>query len=195
MTDILLFHHALGITPGVAAFADELRAAGHTVHVPDLFDGRTFDSIEAGLAYADELGFPDGVIGRATAAAEGLPADLVYLGMSLGVIPAERLALTRPGARGAVFLYSCVPPAMLGADAGWPAGLPVQVHGMDRDPFFMDEGDVDAAREIVAAADRGELFLYPGDAHYFADSSQPTYDAGAAALLTARVLAFLASLG
>lgn len=194
MAEILLLHHALGITPGVRAFADTLRGAGHTVHAPDLYDGRVFATIPDGMAHAESLGFPGGIIDRASAAAEALPAGLVYLGMSLGVVPAEDLALKRAGARGAVFLYSCVPPKMLGA-ASWPADLPVQVHGMDHDPYFVDEGDIDAAREIVAAARDGELFLYPGDAHYFADSSQPGYDPAAASLLTQRVLAFLARVG
>jgi dienelactone hydrolase len=193
MAEVLLFHHALGVTPGVTAFADGLRAAGHTVHAPDLYAGRTFATIPEGMAHAESLGFPDGILALARAAAEPLPVGLVYVGMSLGVVPAQALAQTRPGAAGAVFLYSCVPPAMLGG--AWPADVPVQVHGMDRDPFFVGEGDIDAAREVVAASRRGELFLYPGDQHYFADASQPSYDAAAAGLLTERVLAFLASLG
>ena len=66
--------------------------------------------------------------------------------------------------------------------------MPVQIHGMDADPFFVDEGDIDAAREIVESTENAELYLYPGDQHYFADSSLPSYDAGATALLTRRVL-------
>jgi dienelactone hydrolase len=77
----------------------------------------------------------------------------------------------------------------------WPTGLPAQIHGMDADPFFMDEGDVEAARELVEAADDAELFLYPGDQHYFADSSLPSYDAEATKLLMQRVLAFLDRIG
>src|SRR5437773_964554 len=110
MAEVLLFHHAQGLTPGVHAFADELRAAGHTVHTPDLFDGRTFGSID---------------------------------------------------------------------------------HGMEDDPFFAGEGDIDAAREIVEKVAEAELFLYSGDQHYFADSSLPSYDPEATALLTKRVLGFL----
>lgn len=62
---------------------------------------------------------------------------------------------------------------------------------MDADPIFVGEGDVDAAREIVDQAAAGELFLYPGDQHYFADSSLPSYDPDATALLLQRVLDFL----
>ena len=189
MAEVLLFHHAQGQTEGFGSFADELRQAGHTVHTPDLFDGRTFPSIDEGMAYAEELGFPDGIIDRGESAANELPNELVYAGFSLGVLPAQKLAQTRGGARGALLFYSCVPPAAFGTP--WPADVPLQVHGMDADPIFAGEGDVDAAREIVESTERAELFLYPGDQHYFADSSLPSYDPEATALLTTRVLDFL----
>jgi dienelactone hydrolase len=188
MAEVVLFHHAQGLTPGVVAFADELRRAGHTVHTPDLFDGRTFASIEEGMRYAEEIGFPE-VIGRGVRAVEGLPAQLVYAGFSLGVLPAQFLAQTRPDARGALLFYSCVPVSEFGS--GWPEGVPAQVHGMDADPIFVGEGDVDAARELVEQAEDAQLFLYPGDQHYFADSTLPSYDPEAAALLVRRVLDFL----
>ena len=190
MAEVVLFHHALGLTPGVVAFAGELRRAGHTVHTPDLFGGRTFTTIEAGMSHAEEIGFPGEVIERGARAVEGLPAGLVYAGFSLGVLPAQKLAQTRPGARGALLFYSCVPVSAFGS--AWPDGVPVQVHGMDADPIFVGEGDIDAAREIVEKVDDAELFLYPGDQHYFADSSLPSYDPDATALLTTRVLEFLA---
>lgn len=191
MAEVILFHHAQGLTPGVIAFADQLRRAGHIVHTPDLFEGRTFDSIETGMEFVRELGF-GAVMNRGERAADGLPAELVYAGFSLGVVPAQMLAQTRAGARGALLFYACVPVSEFGAS--WPAGVPVQVHGMDADPFFVDEGDIDAARALVAEAEQGELFLYPGDQHYFADSSLPSYDAEATALLTERVLDFLTTL-
>jgi dienelactone hydrolase len=191
MADVLLFHHAQGLTPGVLAFADTLRAAGHTVHAPDLFDGRTFRSIPEGMAHIETVGF-EALRGRAVRLADDLPSGLVYLGFSFGVVAAQTLAQTRPGARGAVLCYSCLPVSGEWAIGPWPAAVPVQIHGMDADPFFVDEGDIDAAREIVATAPDAELFLYPGDQHYFADSSLPSYDAGATALLTGRVLGLLA---
>lgn len=190
MADVLLFHHAQGLTPGVHAFAERLRGAGHVVHTPDLLDGRLFDSISDGMAYVEELGFEE-IQRRGAAAAEPLPADLVYAGFSLGEMPAQMLAQTRPGARGALLFYSCIPISGEWAFGPWPDDVPVQIHGMDADPIFVGEGDVDAAREIVATAPDAELFLYPGDQHYFADSSLPSYDADATALLTERVLAFL----
>src|SRR5215212_681288 len=74
MAELLLFHHAEGLTPGVLA-------------------------------------------------AEGLPEGLVYLGFSLGVLPAQMLAQTRAGARAAVLFHSCVPASEFG---GWPPGVPLQ---------------------------------------------------------------------
>jgi dienelactone hydrolase len=188
MTEVVLFHHAQGLTPGVAAFADELRRAGHTVHTPDLYDGRTFATLEEGLAYAEEVGF-DEVTERGIQAAEALPAELVYAGFSLGLGPAQRLAQTRPGARGALLFYACLPVSEFGPS--WPAGVPVQIHAMESDPEFDNGWDLPAARALVEEAEDGELFLYPGDQHLFADSSLPSYDADAAALLGQRVLDFL----
>jgi dienelactone hydrolase len=192
MAELLLFHHAQGQTAGFHAFADELREPGHTVHTPDLFDGRTFATIKEGMAYAQERGFPDEILARGEHAAEPLPGELVYGGFSLGVLPAQKLAQTRPGARGALLFYACVPTEFFGA---WPAGVPVQIHGMDNDPVFVGEGDVEAARQIVDSTDDAELFLYPGDQHYFADSSLSSYDPNATALLTQRVLDFLRTHG
>jgi dienelactone hydrolase len=187
MAEVLLFHHAMGQTEGFTAFADELRQAGHTVHTPDLFEGRTFGSIDEGMAHVGELGFGE-IIAPADRAADALPNELVYAGFSLGVVPAQKLTQTRPGARGALFFYSCVPASEFGT---WPSGVPVQIHGMDADPYFVGEGDIDAAREIVDSNDDAELFLYSGKEHYFADSSLPSYDAEAATLLMQRVLDFL----
>jgi dienelactone hydrolase len=190
VAEVLLFHHAQGLTAGVVAFADELRSAGHTVHTPDLLDGRLFGSIDEGMAYVGEVGFEE-MLQRGVSAAAALPQDLVYAGFSLGEMPAQKLAQTRAGARGALLFYSCIPISGEWAFGPWPPGVPVQIHGMDADPYFVGEGDINAAREIVDSVDDAELFLYPGDQHYFADSSLPSYDAEAAALLTTRVLAFL----
>jgi dienelactone hydrolase len=189
MAEVVLFHHVQGLTPGVVAFADILRDAGHTVHAPDLFEGRTFSSIEDGMEYVAGIGSGE-VLTRAVRATGALPAEVVYGGFSLGVVAAQNLAQTRPGARGALLFYSCVPVSAFGE--AWPEEVPVQVHAMDADPFFNEEGgDIDAARELVDQVKDAELFLYPGDQHLFADSSLPSYDADAAALLTERTLAFL----
>ncbi|MEH1095200.1 dienelactone hydrolase family protein [Micromonospora sp. CPCC 205739] len=192
MAEVLLFHHAQGLTPGVRDFADRLSGDGHTVHTPDLYDGKTFETLEQGLDYGRQVGF-DVILERGRLAAEGLPAGLVYAGFSLGVMPAQLLAQTRSGAKGALLFHSCIPTSEFGGE--WPAGVPVQVHGMDADEFFVDEGDLDAAQALVAAAPDAELFLYPGPQHLFADRSLSSYEEPAAALLTERVLAFLGRVG
>ena len=191
MTEVLLIHHVQGLTEGVQAFADDLRAGGHTAHVADLFEGRTFDSIDEGMAHNRELG--DAVDKRADEAVSSLPAGLVYAGFSMGGGIAQRLTQTRPGARGALLYETCFPISGEWAFGPWPDGVPVQVHGMDADPFFAEQGgDIDAARELVAAhPDLAELFLYPGDRHLFSDRSLASYDAEAAALLMQRSLEFL----
>jgi dienelactone hydrolase len=186
MAEVLLFHHVLGLTDGVRSFADELRQAGHTVHTPDMFEGRTFDSIDAGIAFARDEGFGE-LAGRGTAAAEQMGPDAVYAGFSFGVIPAQQLAQTRPGARGAVLMYSCLPVSEFGS--AWPEGVPVQVHAKADDPEFAE--DRAAAEALVDSTDEAELFLYPGKEHLFADPSASDYDPDAAALLMSRVRAFL----
>ncbi len=190
MAEVVLFHHAQGLTPGVEHFAQRLRDAGHGVVTPDLFEGRTFDTVEDGVAYAREIGF-DTVLARGLAAGEARPSDSVYGGFSLGVMVAQQLAQTRPGARGALLYHACLPLSEFGP---WPEGVPVEVHGMDADPFFAEEGDLDAARELVESTEGAELFLYPGSEHLFADDSLASYDEAAASLLLERTLAFLARL-
>ena len=192
MAEILLFHHIQGLTPGVVGFADQLRAAGHTVHTPDLFEGHRFATIPEGMAYTRRDGAPD-FDALADAVVADLPPSLVYAGFSFGGGQAQRLAQLRPGSRGALLFETCYPITGEWAFGPWPAGVPVQVHGMDSDPFFAEEGgDLDAARELVGTVEDAELFTYPGDKHLFADPSLTSYDADAAALLTERVLAFLA---
>ena len=193
MADVVLFHHIQGLTPGVLALADRWRAAGHTVHTPDLYGGRTFASIEDGAAFSQGEGAPD-LDALADEAVAGLPAGLVYAGISSGVMQAQRLAQTRAGAAGAVLCESCLPISGDWAIGPWPDGVPVQVHGMDADDFFAGEGDLDAARELVASTTDGELFVYEGDQHIFEDESLPSYDAEATDLLTERVLGLLARL-
>jgi dienelactone hydrolase len=188
MAELMLFHHAQGRTPGVLALAAAFEAAGHTVHVPDLFEGRTFDTIAEGVAHAEEVGFGT-IIDRGVRAAEGLPDELTFAGLSLGVLPAQQLAQTRPGARGALLLHACVPVSEF--SESWPSSVPVQIHAMEADPFFVDDGDIDAARELVASASDAELFLYPGSEHLFSDSSLPSFDAAATTLLVERATAFL----
>jgi dienelactone hydrolase len=187
VAEVLLFHHAQGLTAGCLSFADELRAAGHVVHAPDLYDGKTFADLDDGVGYAREVGF-DTIGERGRLAAEGLPNDIVYAGFSLGAGSAQMLAQTRPGAKGALLFHGCVPPSEFGGP--WPQGVPLQIHLMEADEWAL-EGDLDAAREIDETVESAELFLYPGDRHLFADNSLPDYDESAATLLKQRVLSFL----
>jgi len=196
MTEVVLFHHVQGLTDGIRAFAEELRAGGHTVHTPDLFDGERPATIDDGMAYVRSIG--DDVLGkRADQAVADLPADLVYAGFSFGEATAQRFAQTRPGARGALLYEACIPITGDWAFGPWPPAVPVQIHGMAQDPFFGLEGDLDAARELVATVgpELGELFVYPGDRHLFTDSSLPSYDADATAQVVRRSREFLDRLG
>ena len=190
MSDLILFHHAQGLTEGVLHFAEELRTAGHHVTAPDLYEGRTFATVEEGVAHAQDIGFAT-VLERARLAAESLPEGLVYAGFSLGAMAAQMLAQSRPGAVGALLFHGCVPPTEFG-DGSWPPGVGLQIHAMDRDPYFVDEGDEKVARELVSRVHGARLYLYPGNHHLFADRSLAAYDPAAARLLTQRVLAFLA---
>ena len=195
MAEVVLFHHVQGLTDGVQAFADDLRAGGHTVHTPDLFEGERPGSIDDGVAHAQRLG--DVLDDRADRAVAELSEELVYAGFSLGAGTAQRFAQTRPGARGALLYEACLPITGEWAIGPWPAGVPVQVHGMDQDPFFAAEGDLEAARELVGmlGPELGELFVYPGDRHLFTDRSLPSYDAGATALVLQHSTTFLDRLG
>ena len=196
MAEVVLFHHVQGLTDGILAFAEQLRSGGHTVHTPDLLDGARPATVEEGVAHMQSVG-EDVVNERADRFVAELPASLIYAGFSSGEATAQRLAQTRPGARGALLYEACIPLTGDWAFGPWPAGVPVQIHGMDKDPFFALEGDIDAARELVETVgpELGELFVYPGDKHLFTDSSLPSYDPEAAALVVRRSRDFLDRLG
>ncbi|MGH3346987.1 MAG: dienelactone hydrolase family protein [Nocardioides sp.] len=194
MADIVLFHHIQGLTAGVHDFADRLRAAGHTVHTPDSFEGRTYDSIDEGQAYCSEIGF-DKIAARSAELAADLPAQ-VYAGFSLGVMPAQQMAQNQSGARALLAYHGFADPQYFGS---WPDGVRAQIHAMDQDPFFIgdgeeEEGDIVPSQAFVDAHADAELFLYPGDGHLFADNTLKDYDAGATDLMLERSLAFLATL-
>jgi dienelactone hydrolase len=190
MTTVLLFHHAQGQTRGLLDFAEQLRAAGHEVHAPDLYDGETFETLDEGVAHARRMGF-DEFLERGLATAKALPEDIVYAGFSLGVMPAQSLAQNRAGARGALFYSACLPPSEFGGD--WPETVPLQIHMMTDDP--MADEDLPAARELVLGSDVAELFLYPGSRHLFVDASLGDYDEAAAREVMRRTLDLLDRVG
>jgi dienelactone hydrolase len=195
MAQVVLFHHVQGLTDGVLDFADRLRAGGHTVDTPDLLDGEIPETVEAGVARMNEIG-DETLEARVEAVIAELPDEVVYAGFSWGAAQAQRLAQTRAGARGALLYEACVPLTGEWAFGPWPDGVPVQVHGMEQDPFFGLEGDLDAARDLVATVgtDLAELFVYPGDQHLFTDSSLASYDAVATGLVVERSLQLLGRL-
>jgi len=192
VAEVVLFHHVQGLTDGVRAFAEELRTGGHAVHTPDLFEGARPESIDDGLAYAGKIG-DEVITARVDASVADLPGELVYAGISFGVSEAQRLAQTRPGARGALLYEGCMPITGEWAFGPWPDRVPVQIHGMEKDPVFGLDGDLDAARELVdtVGPELAELFVYQGDRHLFTDSSLSSYDAEATALVAERSREFL----
>jgi dienelactone hydrolase len=196
MAEVVLFHHVQGLTDGVRAFAEQLRAGGHTVQSPDLFHGELAATVEDGIALVGRIG-EETIDARVNEIVAGLPQGLVYGGFSFGGASAQRLAQTRPGARGALMYESFVSLTAEWAFGPWPDGLPVQVHGMDKDPYFALEGDLDAARELAGmiGPKLAEVYTYPGDKHLFTDSSLPSHDADATALVLSRSLEFLDRLG
>jgi dienelactone hydrolase len=196
MTEIALFGSVLGVRPGVHAVAQEWRAAGHRVHVLDVYDGRVFDDYAEAGAFVEGFGGYPELLRRAAAAADGLPAELVCAGFSNGGGCAAYLAATRPGARGALLLHAALPLAVLSQVAGtelrWPADVPVQVH-YGRDDPFRDERSVAAfTAEVRASGAPFEYREYPVAGHLFADPGLPAeYDPAAAAELSAATAAFL----
>ena len=188
MASVLLFHHALGLTEGLQAFAETLRSAGHVVHCPDLYDGRVFTNVNEGVTHAESIGL-ERIMQAGVECAEALPGGLMYAGFSLGVLPAQKLAQTRPGGRGGLLYHDVIPGEFL--DSSWPTALPVQIHVTESDPW----ADHAAVQALARDAEDSELFIYPGNAHLFADRSSPEYDADAAALLLTRTLAFLDRVG
>lgn len=193
MANVVLFHHVQGLTEGMVALAERLRGGGYEVVTPDLFEGQRFASIDDGVAHLEAIGFST-LVERGNESVRDLPDDVVFAGVSMGVICAQHLAQTRPGAAGALLMESCLPVEEFG-DA-WPEAVPVQIHGMSEDTFFAGEGDIDNARAMVAALPVGvaELFEYPGDGHLFVDSSLPAFDPSATAKVVERALEFLAAI-
>lgn len=159
MATVVLFHSALGRRPAVKTFADQLRAAGHSVHTPDLYDGEVFNDLHAGAAKRDALGVPV-LLDRAHRAVADLPPALVYAGFSMGAAAAQALAATRPGAAGAILIQGAVPLDALGLDA-WPTDVPVQLHATTADPWF----DLAVVDELARAIPKDLLEVHRYDSH------------------------------
>jgi dienelactone hydrolase len=192
MATIVLFHSVLGIRAGVSDAADRFRAAGHTVHLPDLFDGKTFDDYEPAMAHVESLGGGQEMYRRAHASVSDIPTDVCYAGFSLGGGSALHLAATRPGARGALAFHESLPLRWLDAPA-WPSSVPLQVHFAELDPFREQESIDELRDSVLAAGASYEFFDYQGiSGHLFTDASLPAeYDEPAATLMFERAMEFL----
>jgi dienelactone hydrolase len=188
MTDVLLFHHVQGLTEGVEAFADQLRAAGHEVTAPDLFGGAIFATIDEGMAHVRNVG-PENITAAGAEVADALPARIVYAGFSLGAMMAHEFAQTRPRALGALLYHHGDVPVDAFADT-WPIGVDVQIHVAEQDEFY-EPDVVEEFVQVAGANAEARLFLYPGSAHLFTDSSLPEFEPDSAALVMQRTLDFL----
>ncbi|MFI5618451.1 dienelactone hydrolase family protein [Streptomyces sp. NPDC051567] len=188
--NIMLFHSTYGLRPAVHEAADRLRAAGHQVQVPDLFEGRTFETAEEGMAHQDEIG-RDELLKRAVlASAPFSDQGLVYAGLSFGGSVAQHLALADDKARGLLLLHGT-------ADLEEGASvdeLPVQLHIADPDPFETHDWlNAWYLRMRRAGADV-EIHRYPGAGHLFTDPGLDDYDAEAAERTWKAALGFLDTL-
>ncbi len=187
MAEVVVFHHALGLTPGVAEFAQGWRDEGHVVHVPDLYEGRTFSDLDEAVEFVDSRGIPHWIAAASTAAAQ-YPTATAFAGFSLGSACAQYVAQTTPGARATLLFHGALSLATM--ELAWPDGLRLQVHTAEADPWV----ELDEAQSLIESVDGAELFLYPGSRHLFCDPSWSDYDEPSARLLNERALALLAHL-
>lgn len=187
MARIVLFHHVRGLTDGIRSFAEQLRSGGHEVMTPDLLDGATFASVDEGVEHVEHLGF-DTIIARGEAAVNDQPAELVYAGVSLGAMPAQKLAQHRPGARALLLYEGGAPLEAFGGS--WPQGVPLQIHAKRDDPW----AEVDVLQDLARQVPGAELHLYPGGEHLFTDASLEVHDAPATQTVLERTLALLSAL-
>ncbi|MEV5158156.1 dienelactone hydrolase family protein [Streptomyces sp. NPDC053728] len=188
--NIMLFHSTYGLRPAVHASADRLRAAGHEVRVPDLFEGHTFETVEEGLAFKEEVG-KDELLKRAVlAAAPYSDQGLVYAGFSFGASVAQTLALGDAKARGLLLLHGT-------SDIAENASvdeLPVQLHVADPDPFESHDWLTSWYLQMQRTGADVEVYRYPGAGHLFTDPDLPDHDEDAAELAWKVSLGFLATL-
>lgn len=170
MAQLLLIHHALGLTHAVRRLAAAWRDAGHEVSTPDLYDGNVFETIPEGLAYAKSVG-SESLSAKGEDAAGDLAPGFVVCGISMGVIPSMRIGVSDDAVNGVVAVGSCLPGEFL--EAPWPRSVPLRIIASKDDPFFRDEGDLEAAQELVATAADVRLKLMPGTEHLFMEASDP----------------------
>lgn len=187
---IVMFHSAYGLRPAVRAAAERLRAAGHEVYVPDLYDGRTTDTVEEGMKIKDAIGREELLQRAVAAAAPHSDQGLVYAGFSLGGSIAQTLALGDEKARGLLLLHGTSDIA----DDAVTDQLPVQLHVAEPDPFESEDWlNAWYLRMAKTGADV-EVYRYRGAGHIYTDPELHDYDAEAAEQTWAVALSFLADL-
>jgi dienelactone hydrolase len=188
--NIVLFHSTYGLRPAVREAADRLRAAGHEVWTPDLFAGRTFDTVEDGMAFNEELGREELLKRAVLAAAPYSERGLVYAGFSLGAATAQTLALGDKNARGLLLLHGTSDIAATAA----VDDLPVQLHVAEPDPFEPDDWLSAWYLQMRRAGADVEVYRYAGAGHLYTDPELPDYDAEAAEATWRVALGFLETL-
>ncbi len=189
MSEVVVFHSALGLRQGVKDFAEQIRKAGHTVTTLDLYDGEIFDNYEAGGRKWDELGIPK-IMQMAQAFCADLAGDIVFAGFSRGAALAELMAATHPGAKGCLLMHGALPPEMLQLKT-WPTNVPVQLHYNAHDPFRNPEHDVALENAVTSGGSPFNEYLYEGNTHLFSDKDMPDYNESAAQLMTERAVRFV----
>ncbi|MFD0310380.1 dienelactone hydrolase family protein [Streptomyces sp. NPDC127119] len=188
--NIMLFHSTFGLRPAVRDAADRLRAAGHEVWTPDLFGGRTFETVEEGMAFKDELGKEELLKRAVLAAAPYSERGLVYAGFSLGAATAQTLALGDDKARGLLLLHGT-------SDIAETASvdeLPVQLHVAEPDAFEPDDWLTAWYLQMGKAGADVEIYRYAGAGHLYTDPGLPDYDEEAAEATWRVALGFLETL-
>ena len=195
MTTVVLFHSVLGVRQGVLDAAERLRGEGHEVVVPDLFDGRTFDTYEPALDFAlKETGFPT-LLGRAVGAVADVSDGFVVAGFSLGCAMAAYVATQRQ-VSGGLMIAGAIPVSGFGDGVTWPPGVPAQTHATLADPWREQEEIDEAVRDVKSGGGTIEVFDYPGSGHLFTDPTLPDeYDAATTELFWNRALPFVAACG
>ncbi|MDI9888088.1 dienelactone hydrolase family protein [Streptomyces sp. HNM0645] len=189
--DIMLFHSTYGLRPAVLAAAERLRAAGHRVWTPDLFDGRVYDSVEQGRAYKDEVGVDELLKRAIVAAAPHSERGLVYAGFSLGAAIAQNLALGDEKARGLLLLHGTSDIA----ENARAEDLPVQLHVADPDPFEPYDWLTAWYLRMGRTGADVEVHRYAGAGHLYTDPDLPDWDEEAAGRTWRVALGFLETLG
>jgi dienelactone hydrolase len=188
MAQVVVFHSAYGLRQAEADTAACLRAAGHDVSTPDLYDGRTASTMDAALALMDAVGW-EVICARARQALEVVPQTAVLAGFSMGAGVIGSVWDQRRAAAGVVLLHGIAP-----IPASARPGLPVQVHLAGDDPFAPRQAVARWQAGATRAGLAAQVFTYPGAGHFYTDPCLADYHPASAGQTWQRVTAFLSAL-